>query len=192
MALALGAFALALVGSSASAVTVPHNTTVNQTAGHSSYVKVGTGKLYAINTCTSSAPSTVACRVLPTPQLQIWCLAATNVGATLTVTYLPLLGANPIGPTTITANCKAARVPKIQVLNSKAVTPLTGTTGVLPNSCTTDTLGATCTTRGDTVVEACTLGVTANALPALVTATVTVEGTAPVQGQQVKVYFICK
>lgn len=193
MALASAGLGLAVGASAAaSALTVPTSTTITMTTGTVANVKVGHGKVFDVQTCSSGTPTTVACQVLPTAQkVEVWCLAATGPAVPLAVTYIPLGSASSIATTTINVNCKAAKVPTIRVLHAKYVTPLKGTTTLANNSCSTNTLGAQCTTLGDVVVETCELGVTANTLPALVTATVTVDGATAVNGQQVHVYFVC-
>lgn len=192
MALASGGLGLALVSSAASALTVPTSTTITMTAGNVSFVKIGHGKVFNVQTCTSGTPTTVACQVPdPAQKVEVWCLAATNTAVPLHVTYRPLGSASSIASTTVNVNCRAARVPSIRVLHAKFVTPLKGTSTLTNNSCSTNTLGAQCTTVGDLILESCELDVTANALPVLVTATVTVEGVPAVNGQQVHDFFVC-
>ena len=176
----------------ASAQTV--GTTVNLTVGQSTRVALGKGVEFDVATCTSASPNTVACDTIPgahaKPAVQFWCLGPTGVGGvTATVAYVPD-GANAALPSTaLTVNCSPAAVRTVHVGHfniSSALHHITAVTG-----CTSDVVGAACTYSGTMITKACTLAVTANTLPVLVTATVTVAGDPAINGKTVDVYFTC-
>lgn len=190
--LAMSSIALIITSQPALGAT----TTVNSVVGLAPKMKLGAGPTFNPATCTSAAPSTVACQPISGPNarrpqdaLQLWCLAPTPpTGVTVTVTY-QANGANaPIPSNSLTVNCIEPPVKLITTPGSLSATPMRG---VRVAGCTTNVLGADCTYAGRKIVTACSLAVTAYSLPITVTATVTLEGPAPINGQTVSVYWDC-
>ena len=169
-------------------------TTVDVTVGKFLNVPVGTGPAFSVASCSSANGTQVGCGTLTGRHLsstvRIWCLQATTSGVAVTVNYLPN-GATPAGPpTTLTVNCAAANVKSIHVGNAHTGVPLSGISSVA--SCSLNTVGTDCEINNKTITTRCTLGVTSNTLPVLVTGTVTVNGPSAINGKTVLVYFICK
>jgi len=185
---------LAWAGASQIASAQIVGTTVNLGVGHSTKVQLGSGASFAVASCTSAAPSTVACGLEANKHgaddVQIWCLGPTGVGGdSATVAYLAN-GINlPFPSTTLTVNCAAAPVPNIRVGSSRVSQGLQRATGV--TACTTNVAGAPCTFSGNRITRACQPQVALNTLPILVTATVTLSGASVINGKTVDVYFTC-
>lgn len=195
MALVIAAFAFVATVPAASALTTPANTTINSVVGHTLRVRLGRGAPYAVADCSSASATVVACGTdSPADLVQVWCLAPTALGgAAVTINYLPFGSEAPIPSTILTVNCAAASVRTIDVLTAKTSRVITGPENgtYVVASCTTDTVGASCTYSGESITESCTLAVTANVLPVTVAATVTVDGASPIEGQEITDYFTC-
>lgn len=190
---AISGLALVVTATAASA----QGTTVNSVVGRSPKVKLGAKGTFAPASCTSASPSVVACGTVGnvaarTPQdaVQLWCLAPTPPdGTTVTVDYQANGPESPIPATTLTVNCIEPPVKEITAPGSLSTRPLSGNFGV--TSCSTDVLGTSCQFAGKNMQEVCSLAVTAYALPITVSATVTLEGPAPINGKTVTDYFVC-
>ena len=192
MVLALAGFAS--VAASEPAVAGGVRTTVNSVVGHSKKVVLGVGPTFGVASCASASPSVVGCGTLPARHpvdvVQLWCLAPTSPsGVAVTVDFVANGLNAALPPATLTVNCAAAPVPTLLVPGIKVSQPLTGASAV--TSCTTNVVGATCTYSGKTITRICTVAVTLNTLPITVTATVTVDGPAAINGQTLVYYYRC-
>jgi hypothetical protein len=189
---------LSLVATSPGAFAKGPSTTINSVVGRTVIRGLGAGATFAEGSCTSSDAAVAPCQIWnnlpPKDSVRVWCLAPTALaGVTETITYVADSPRVAIPNTTLTVHCKAARVPQVPTPGVKTGTPLAANA---PNftvrSCTTDILGTACTFAGETINKTCTLTASLNTLPVEVTATVTLNGPAAINGKTIDVSFECR
>jgi len=174
------------------------STTIHSTVGHTVIRGVGSKATFAVASCTSSSPSAVPCMVWssapPHDSVRLWCLAPTAAaGVTVTVAYVPNSPQAAEPSTTLTVHCRAPRVTNVPTPGYKVATVLNaGAPQYSVRSCSTNTLGTACTFTGESITKACTLAASLNALPVMVTATVTLNGAPVINGRTLTFNFKCR
>jgi hypothetical protein len=174
------------------------STTINSKVGNSVIRGLGSKAPFAVASCTSAAPTSVACAVWnaapPQDSVRVWCLTPTALsGVSVTVAYVAEAPRSAVPPTTLTVHCKAASVPNVPTPGWKTGTPLNANAPPFTvTGCSVNVLGTDCTFAGETITKVCALTATLNTLPVMVTATVTLAGSPAIAGKTVHVYYVCK
>jgi len=195
-ALAVTGLAWVVTSPMASARTV--STTIHSAVGHSFVRGLGPGKTFGLASCTSAAPASAPCEISdgrpPEDSVRIWCLAPTAPGgAHETVSYLADSPKAAIAPTVLTVFCKGPRAAHVVTPGYKTSTALIANApSYTVAGCTTDVFGTDCTYAGESITKVCSLAASANTLPVMVTATVTLQGPSVISGKTVEVPFECK
>ena len=195
-ALAVTSLAWVVTSPVASAGTV--GTKIHSAVGHTVIRGLGPGKTFGIASCTSAAPTTAPCAISdsrpPEDSVRLWCLAPTAPGGVQeTVTYLADSPKAAIAPTTLTVFCKGPRPAHVVTPGYKTSTALIANApSYTVTGCSTDVFGTDCTYAGESITKVCSLAVSANTLPIMATATVTLEGSPAISGKTIEVPFECK
>jgi len=171
---------------------------MHSAVGHTFVRSLGPGKTFGLASCTSAAPATAPCAISdgrpPEDSVRIWCLAPTAPGGVHeTVSYLADSPKAAIAPTTLTVFCRGPRAAHVVTPGYKTSTALIANApSYTVGSCSTDVFGTDCTYAGESITKVCSLAASANSLPVMVTATVTLEGSAAINGKTIEVPFECK
>ena len=180
----------------ASAQTV--STNIHTAVGHTVIKGLGSGKTFGLASCTSSAPTIAPCAISdarpPLDSVRVWCLAPTAPGGVHeTVTYTADSPKAAIPATTLTTFCRGPRAAHIVTPGQVTSTALIANAPTYAvTSCSTDVFGTACTYSGESITKVCSLAASVNALPVMVTATVTLAGSPVITGKQIHIPFECK
>ncbi len=189
---------LAVVVTSPTAFGRAPSTTINSKVGNSVIRGLGSKAVFAVGSCTSAAPASVACAVWdaapPQDSVRVWCLSPTApAGVTVTVAYVPDTPRPAIPSTVLTVHCKAGSEPNVATPGFKTSTPLNANAPPFTvTGCAVNVMGTVCTFSGETITKVCDLTATLNTLPVRVTAVVTLAGSPAIAGKTVDVYYWCK
>ena len=109
------------------------------------------------------------------------------------MTYLADSPKAAIAPTTLTVFCKGPRAAHVVTPGYKTSTALIANApSYTVAACHTDVFGTDCTYAGESITRVCSLAASANALPVMVTATVTLRGSAVISGKTIEIPFQCR
>ncbi len=126
--------------------------------------------------------------------MRVWCLAPTSPsGVHETVAYMADSPKAAIAPTVLTVFCKGPRATHVVTPGERTSTALIANAPTYAvTHCSTDVFGTDCTYSGESITKVCSLAASANTLPVMVTATVTLAGSPVISGKTIQVPFECR